>query len=102
MDSASLVDIARIDGLLRTGQKDAPEMWRKIGRPKEAVLARQDAERLSQPVAAWRVRQRSGNMTIRKSGSLLASLVLAGLGIQVTAEELAPIRQFQRQMRQPL
>lgn len=95
MDSASLVDIARIDGLLRTGQKDAPEMWRKIGRPKAAELARQDAERLSQPVAAWRVRQRSGNMTIRKSGSLLASLLLPGLGVQVTAEELAPIRQLE-------
>jgi hypothetical protein len=94
MDSTSLGDIARLDGLLRTGQKDAPEMWRKIGRPQEAELAQRDAERLSQPVAAWRRQQRSGNMTIRKSGSLLAGLVLGGLGVQVTAEELAPIRQL--------
>ncbi|MFA5203646.1 MAG: hypothetical protein WC708_04495 [Lentisphaeria bacterium] len=96
MDSVSLVDIVKIDGLLCTGQTDAPEMWRKISRPKEAEVAQREAERLSQPVAAWRqVRKKFNNSTIQKSGSLLAYLLLAGLGVQVTAEELAPIRQLE-------
>ena len=88
-DSFTLIDVLVESSIVEIGRKQIPDLWLKAGKPEQAEIARQNAERLGKPVRDWREKMQNGKKSpayqaqeqrLKKSGGILAGMLLPALG----------------------
>lgn len=100
-DSFTLIDVLVEGAIASIGETRIPDLWLKAGQPQRAEIARQHAELLVKPVRDWRAKNklaqndpawREQEQRLKKSGSILANLLLPAFGEWPAETALAPSR----------
>jgi len=101
-DAWSLIDVLVLNAIATMAEKKVADVYEAMDKPAAAKGTRRLAKQLSEPVESWKAARKSKKSNDKEShllrwkASILARMLLPGLGEPITEEMLRPGRQSDR------